>query len=161
MAQEYTTHSQPAVTIAGIACRTSNAHAEQIGELWRQFYESAVFDRIPGKRSNDVYAVYYEYASDYTGSFSMLIGCAIDPAVDLPEGLTRTTVPAGTFAIFEARAEQPEASSAALISALIATWQEIWQLNLPRIYTADFDLYPAASEGRLVLVHVAIEGPRR
>lgn len=123
--------SLPPLTFAGPACRASNDDPGPIGALWGRFFGEGGLARIAGRRDERLHALYCRYASDHTGPYTMILGCPVDAAAEQPEGVTSETLPASTYAVFDATGPQPD--------TLIATWQAIWGLDLPRTYTGDFD----------------------
>jgi len=125
------------ILVIGIDCRTSNAieaGPQDISKLWEKFYNEDVISRIPNKISNEVIALYCEYESDYSGAYSVVIGCPVSSIDRIPEEMVAKIIPGGSYAIFRAIGEHPK--------ALIETWFNIWkQASLDRAYTSDFELY--------------------
>ncbi len=135
----YRTENLGEIKIIGIALRTYNANTENaIGKHWHRFLKDEIQQKIPNKTSNDVIALYIDYESDHTGMYTFIIGCQVRSFEDVPEGLVARTIPASRFAVFSAKGKIPE--------ALIETWQEIWNTDLERTYTGDFDLYKDLSQ---------------
>jgi predicted transcriptional regulator YdeE len=135
----------PAIRVAGLAARVSNDQPELIGDHWRRFHADGTIARITGKASPNVFAVYTEYESDYSGPYTILIGYSIEPDAVVPAGLRVIEIPAQQYAVILASGEQPQATWAA--------WQWVWASALDRLYTADFDEYIAPGDVRL---HVAV-----
>lgn len=127
------------MTIVGIEARTT--HIEGACEVtipahWQRFYTEGIFQSIPNKASNKIYGVYCEYNDDQT--YTLLIGCEVDSAEDLPEGLVAKTFPASNYATYEVEGEFPK--------NLIATWCQVWEdqeLTASRTFTGDFEEYDA------------------
>jgi predicted transcriptional regulator YdeE len=135
----------PALRFAGLTARVSNAEPELIGDHWRRFHADETVTRIAGKANPNVFAVYTEYESDYTGAYTLLIGYSVEADAVVPGGLRVIEVPAQQYAVILASGEQPQATWAA--------WQWVWASALDRAYTADFDEYIAPGDVRL---HVAV-----
>ncbi len=132
----YTTVQVPSMNIVGIECRTINTPDRapiDIGKLWERFYTEKVFDKIPNKTSNETLALYCDYEGDYTKPYSVVIGCRVDSFEQLPEGLVVKTLPATSYAVFKAIGKHPD--------AVIKGWNTIWQTELKRTYTGDFEVY--------------------
>ncbi|HEY7096395.1 MAG TPA: GyrI-like domain-containing protein [Terriglobales bacterium] len=142
---DYATVSIPAFTLAGISRRTSNNKPEEIGALWQSFYKNDISSQIAAKKSDAVYSLYIDYEGDHTKPYTLVIGHLVEPEFAAPSGLVVKTVPAAKYAVFSANGPQP--------ATLIAAWQRIWNLKLPRTYSGDFDLF----SGDQVTVHVAID----
>ncbi|GGB44524.1 GyrI-like domain-containing protein [Fictibacillus barbaricus] len=65
----------------GSSIRTSN-EAEMKGEgeipqLWERFYKNKVLDSIPNKENSIIIALYTDYESDETGTYTYAIGTEI------------------------------------------------------------------------------------
>lgn len=153
--QSYTIVQKPSVTIVGIECRTSNAPdagPNDIPKLWGQFHSEDVTNQIPNKISNEVIALYCDYEGDYTQPYSVVIGCPVNDTNNVPEGMVSKTIPTGAFAVFRAVGEHPK--------NLIETWGNIWQTELKRTYTGDYELYSDKffQSPKEVEVFIAIEG---
>ena len=132
-------------TILGIYARASNASPQLIGDLWRRFHSVGGATAIPGRKSDAVYCVYTDYESDYNGPYTVVIGCAVDAGVAVPEAMKKATIDAGNFVVREVRGELPK--------GIFEAWTEIWNAPLERRYQADYDLYET---GR-VSVHVGVQ----
>jgi predicted transcriptional regulator YdeE len=136
---DYTTVSLPPITIVGISARVSNERPQEIGKLWQQFYAQGIADKIPDKKSENIYSAYIDYESDHTKPYTLVIGCEVNDAGSLPADLVCKTIPAAQYAVIPANGKQPE--------ALIAAWQKVWKSDLPRTYSGDFDLYVSQGAG--------------
>ena len=142
MQYEKTYH--PAFTIVGIACRASNRKSAPMYALWRRFREEKIAAQVVERVSDAVYALYCEYDSDYTGEYTLVLGCEVPAnamvAQETPEGLVVATIPAANYALIDARGKQPD--------ALIAAWADVWKSSLKRAYICDFEVHwgPVAVE---------------
>ncbi len=123
--------------IAGISKVTSNNNdqaADDINDLWQQFYENDILHKIPNRAENVIYAVYNDYQGDHTKPYRVTLGCKIDGVPDdLPEGLHKIHVPSADYMIFAARGEQPK--------SLLETWATVWKSDIKRTYAADLEIY--------------------
>ncbi|SFU07965.1 Predicted transcriptional regulator YdeE, contains AraC-type DNA-binding domain [Algoriphagus locisalis] len=129
--------------IIGIATRTSNTSAkaaEDLGALWGKFFEEQIGGKISGKVSEDIFAIYTDYESDYTGEYTCLIGYQVGSLENAAEGLVAREFDGGKHIKFVAAGKMPE--------AVVETWQKIWAKDseLERKYTADFEVYGAKSQ---------------
>lgn len=126
----------------GISVRSSNTTgkaAEELGALWGRFFEEQIGGKIAGKITEDIYSIYTDYESDYTGEYTCLIGYQVESLANVAEGLLTREFTGGQYRKFEAKGKMPE--------AVVQTWQEIWANDayLDRKYTADFEVYGAKS----------------
>lgn len=131
---DYVTTSKEAMNVVGIAVRTANMKAmNDIPALWNRFYNEKISDKIPHKKNSDVCGLYIDYEADYTKPYTLVVGCEVSQCEKVPEGMVLKKVPSSKYAVFTAKGKFP--------TCLINTWMKIWQSNLPRAYTGDFELY--------------------
>lgn len=152
--KNYTVVHKPTIMVIGIECKTSNAPENaphDIPKLWGQFYNEDIINQIPNKVSNEVIALYCDYEGDYTEPYSLVIGCSVSSLDSVPEGMVAKVIPAGSYAIFHAIGEHP--------ACLIETWGNIWQTELQRTYTGDYECYGEkfSNSPQEVEVFIAIE----
>ncbi len=153
--KDYTLIQKPPINVIGIECRTSNAPEDgpqDIPSLWGRFYSEDIINKIPNKASNEVIALYCDYEDDYTKPYSLVIGCSVTSLDNIPEGMVAKIIHAGSYALFRAIGEYP--------ASLIETWGNIWQTELKRTYTGDYEFYGEKfSSGSLqeVEVFIAVE----
>jgi predicted transcriptional regulator YdeE len=138
-------HEAEGLTILGIDARAGNEDLAQIGDLWRRFHAMGGATAIAARRDDSVYCVYCEYETDFTGAFTVLIGCAVDADAAVPEGMKKLAIETGRFFVFEPMGELPK--------SVFETWAEIWNMPVDRRYQADFDRY--GSDGK-VTIHVGV-----
>lgn len=134
--KNFIVREKPSMIIVGIECRTSNAPnagPHDIPRHWDKFYKEDIISQIPNKISNEVIALYCDYEGDYTQPYSLVIGCPVSFLDIEPEAMMAKTVPATSYAIFRAIGEHPK--------SLIETWGKIWQTDLERTYTGDYEIY--------------------
>ena len=135
------TVEESAFFVAGLSVRTINLDGQSqkdIGDLWTKFMAEGMLQEIAGRGSDDIYNVYTGYETDFTGFYTAVLGCRVNSLEDIPAGLTGVAIPAGTYEIYSLEGKFPGKVSDA--------WREIWNSNINRAYTADFDLYKAGAE---------------
>lgn len=123
--------------------KTSNENGQSsvdCGNLWQKFEKENYFERIPGKLSSDIYAVYHSYEGDYKRPFSYFIGCLVQSDIMLNDGLDSLTVPDGKYQIFRANGKMPD--------CIARTWEHIWTSDISRAYHTDFEIYGEKSRNR-------------
>ena len=107
------------------------------GGLWQRFLTEEIMAKIPNKLSNEIFAVYYDFESDYTGKFAYFIGCKVQLKIEIPENLDAITIPNQNYEKIVAKGKVPECIGKA--------WQQIWNSDIPRKYGYDFEIYDERS----------------
>lgn len=125
-------------TIVGISVRTTNQNhksQEDIAKLWESFFLNGVVQTIPNKVSNDIYCIYTDYESDYTGKYTTIIGYKVSSIEGIPtnKNLIIKDFPECKYYKYISEGELPYAVG--------KTWAHIWQSDIDRAYIADFDIY--------------------
>lgn len=128
----------PPFHIIGISTRTTNQNgqaAADIGQLYDKFYTNNILSRIPHRLDDDLYTLYTDYESDYTGAYTTIIGCKVSSLSDIPEGLIGREFAGGAYQQYDVRGKLPD--------AVINQWQMIWEQDgtLNRAYSVDFEVY--------------------
>lgn len=129
--------------IIGISVRTTNQNnkaATDLDELWQRFYSENIFEQIPNKTSSEILSIYTDYESDYTGTYTTLIGVRVSTLIEIPDGLIGREFGEENFELFTAKGEMP--------AAVLTSWKEIWAKDkeLNRAYDYDFEVYGADSQ---------------
>lgn len=123
--------------VIGISTRTTNENgraAEDLEKLWGRFWGEEIQQQIPNKVDNDIYAVYTEYETDFTGTYTVIIGSSVKSLEDIPEGFVGITIEKAVYQKFVSKGKMPE--------AVVNTWMEIWgNKDLDRAYKADFTVH--------------------
>ncbi|MXN92249.1 AraC family transcriptional regulator [Flavobacterium sp. Sd200] len=125
-------------TLIGIELgkKTYNAKGQSAidcGSLWQQFISEDIANKITGKLSNDVYAVYFDYEGDHTKPYSFFIGCKVSNDATIPERLDSISIPEQNCTVITAKGKMPDCVANA--------WQEIWKSDTERAYGYDFEVY--------------------
>lgn len=122
----------------GKTTNQNNQSSKDCGNLWQKFETDNVFELIPEKLSNEVYAVYFDYEKDETAPFSYFIGCKVNANAMAPEGLEELLIPAQEYQKFTAKG--------VMTGCITTTWQEIWKSDLNRKFGFDFEVYDERSQ---------------
>ncbi len=123
--------------IVGISVRTDNNNgkgSEDISKLWQQFISESVLDKIPNKVDNTIYCIYTEYDGDYTHPYTAILGCKVNKLDSIPHGLVAKQFGYGSF-------NKYVATGNIFAGSVFNKWQEIWNLDISRAYTYDFEVY--------------------
>lgn len=150
----YTQEKVPAQRIIGISVKTENSSDgfQKIKDLWARFYGEKVVSQIPGKISDDIFAVYTDYEKDHTKPYTLIVGVKVEGDVLPPEGMDEHVIPKQTYAVFTVKGEMPQ--------AIIKTWKYIWSSDLKRKYSTDFEHYIINSDQNLISenkIYIAIK----
>lgn len=129
--------------IIGISTETTNKNgqaSQDMGALWGDFFAQQVSNKIPNKISEDIYAIYTDYESDYTGRYTAIIGHKVNSLQQIPTGFIGKTLTPQKYQHFLAKGEMPVAVG--------ITWNKIWnqEKTLNRSYIADFEIYSPRSQ---------------
>ncbi len=131
-----TTATLGAFHIIGISVRTTNVNnkaLKDIGALFGNFAGQNIMEKIPNKITDDIYCVYTDYESDFNGPYTAIVGCKVSSLHEIPNGLIGKTIPESKYQVYK--------STGKLSVSLSKTWEGIWNTDLDRRYSADFDIY--------------------
>jgi predicted transcriptional regulator YdeE len=128
---------QEGFSIIGISVVTSNdgSAGADLGQLWSRFYEEAISGKIPNLVDERIFSVYTDYESDYTGTYTCIIGMKVSSLDEIPEGMIGRSFESSEFLKTTAKGPMPD--------ALFNTWEDIWDKDgdLARAYAYDYEVY--------------------
>jgi len=127
--------------LLGISVKTTNKDgqsAKDIGGLWTRFTTENLIEQITDRVSDDMYCVYTDYETDYTGPYTAVLGCRVSSLNGITGGFTGITVPAGEYLVYYLEGQFP--------ANIGAAWQQIWASDIDRKYAADYDIYKAGAK---------------
>jgi len=127
---------QQAFYVSGISIRTINHDGQSKKDmmaLWARFMDGNILQQFKGLASEDIYCVYTDYESDYTGYYTAVLGRKVASLTQIPEGFTAIAIPAGKYKIYNLSGKCPQ--------NVLDGWQHIWDSGTDRKYSADFDVY--------------------
>jgi len=122
----------------GKTTNQNNQSGKDCGNLWQKFETNKIFDLIPEKLSNEIYAVYFNHEKDETTPFSYFIGCKIEKNSETPKGLEELIIPAQEYSKFT--------SKGIMTGCLTDTWKEIGDTDIKRKFGFDFEVYDERSQ---------------
>lgn len=152
---EYKIIQKGPMQVMGLALRTTNEEmqsAKEIPLLWERFYNEGIQSEIPNQKTGEVLGLYCEYEKDHTKPYTLVAGCEVTLVGEVQEGLVLKKIPAAKYATFEISGNFPE--------QLMKVWMWIWEGNLKRSYTGDFEVYPPGFHPETnsdLLLYVAID----
>ena len=149
---------QKPFVVIGISVRTNTGAeapaSDDIPKLWQRFFAEGVMNRIPDRSDDAITVVYTDYASDWNGDFTYILGAKVKPGTKAPDGMVAVTVSAGNYLEFVS-AKGPGAE------VLPKAWMRIYGYfqesgNLPRAYKTDFERYDNVSDPNALQAHIFI-----
>ncbi len=123
--------------VIGIAVRTTNENGQSgqdIGQLWGKFMGEGIAEKIPNKIDANVFSIYTNYQGDHTEPYDTILGCKVSSLDDVPAGMVGQAFDGGTYGKFVSKGDLTK-------GVVFGTWSEIWQKDLDRVFTADFEIY--------------------
>lgn len=124
----------------GTSVITSN-QAEMNGEgmipaQWANFYQEQILEQIPNKKNSAILALYTQYESDETGTYTFALGTEITEYQTIPNGLEEFEIPESNYIVFTTRKGPVQ-------EVVFEAWQEIWEWSKKneRAFQTDFELY--------------------
>ncbi len=123
--------------IIGISVRTTNENQQAVKDiplLWNKFFAENITSKISGKTADDIYCVYTDYVKDHTQPYTTIIGCRVDSLQHVPEGLVGKTIQTTNYMPFTAKGKMAD-------MIVYNEWLKIWNANIDRAFTADFEVY--------------------
>lgn len=90
--------------LGGISVRMNNTEEslQQIPQLWERFFKEGVLQQLLGNtQDRPIYEAYYDYDSDASGHYTLMLGTRVDDGSRLPEGMSEKMIPMATYAVFD------------------------------------------------------------
>ncbi len=123
-------------SVIGIRIKTTNKDeqsAKDIGRLWEQFMSEQIAGKIPNRIDTSILSIYTNYEGDHLQPYDTILGCRVSSLEDIPVGMIGQDFAKSDYVQFHAKGD--------LTKIIYNTWLEIWEQNLDRTYTADFEEY--------------------
>lgn len=124
-------------SVIGISVRTTNENGQatqDIPALWNNFMTNGIADKIPNKIDNSIYCIYTEYEKDHTKPYTTILGCKVSDLQTIPDGMVGKTFDEANYTKIVAKGN-------ILQGMVYNEWTKIWNSNLDRTFTADFEVY--------------------
>lgn len=124
-------------SILGIAVRTTNENGQSgkdIPALWNRFMTEGILEQIPNKVDNTIYCVYTEYEKDHTKPYTTILGCKVSNLNTIPNGMKGKNIETGNYSKHIAKGNIGQ-------GIVFEAWTKIWNSDIKRMYTADFEVY--------------------
>ncbi len=123
--------------VIGISVRTTNENGRagiDIPELWNKFMSENLIEKIPNKIDNTLYCIYTEYEKDYTKPYTTILGCKVSSIENIPNEMVAKTFENENYRKFIAKGNL-------LQGMVFGEWTKIWNTEIDRKYSADFEVY--------------------
>lgn len=124
-------------SVIGISVRTSNENnqaGQDIPALWNKFMTEGIAEQIPTKIDNSIFCIYTDYEKDHTKSYTTILGCRVENLDTIPNGMIGKT--------FEEAIYKKHIAKGNILQGMIySEWKKIWNSDLDRAFTADFEVY--------------------
>ncbi len=123
--------------VIGISIRTTNENAQSaqdIGGLFHRFISEGLIEKIPNRVDDTIYSIYTDYEGDETQPYTVVLGCKVECADIIPEGMLAKTIQAGSYVPFVAKGNLSE-------GVVYQEWLKVWTTDLDRTYATDFEVY--------------------
>lgn len=127
--------------ITGIRIKTTNQDGkamQDIGKTWQRLFVDGIYEKIQNKVNCKTIGLYTEYEGDYTKPYTFMAGAEVSKEVQIDEEIKSIIIPKGKYAKFVITGDVQNSVGQA--------WQEIWNMDLKRKYTCDFEEYQNNSE---------------
>ena len=124
-------------SVIGISVRTTNENGQagqDIPALWNKFMSEGIAEKISNKIDNSIYCIYTEYEKDHTKPYTTILGCKVENLDTIPNGMVGKTFGEATYTKHIAKGN-------ILQGMVFGEWTKIWNSNLDRTFTADFEIY--------------------
>ena len=142
--------------VIGISVRTTNVNGQSgkdIPALWNTFMSEAIQSKIPGKISEELFCIYTDYEKDHTKPYTTILGCKVDSLDFIPENMVGKTIASANYEELIAKGNLTE-------GIVFNKWLEIWNSDLDRSFTADFEVYGEKTqnpENAEVAIYIALQ----
>ena len=130
-------------TLVGLSARTSNDSLDMgnvIGGLWGNFYTGGIHEQIKNRVNEFAIGLYSDYTEDKKG-YCITVGNEVSNV---------KIIPAGKYAKFSICGN--------MVTAVAEAWQQIWDMDLDRSFTGDFEEYKNSEvENAEIDIYVALK----
>lgn len=122
--------------VVGVSADTSNDDpkmGETIGGLWVKLYQEGVNATIKNKVNEYAIGLYSDYVENADKCLSYCVTAGNEVSQAENDELTVKVIPAGKYAKFSVHGHME--------TAVAEAWRKIWQIDLDRSFTGDFEEY--------------------
>ncbi len=127
--------------VVGLVKETTNNNGKavkDIGELWQKFFMEGHYQKIQNKKNNKSIGLYTDYQGDFTKPYNFFCCCEVNEKSNVEAPLVSKTILGGKYAKFIINGDVKDSVG--------EFWMKLWQMDLDRSYTCDFEEYQNNSE---------------
>lgn len=141
--------------VEGISTKTTNASGkamQDIANIWQKFFANGVYNKIENKVNNKTIGLYTDYEGDYTKPYNFVVCSEVSEKSHNIEDRITKFIPKGKYAKFVINGDIQKSVGEA--------WGKIWNMNLKRKYTCDFEEYQNNTgdmQNQEIHIYIAIE----
>jgi predicted transcriptional regulator YdeE len=141
--------------VEGVEIITTNQNGkslQDIAEMWQKFFTEGIYNKIENKSNNKTIGLYTEYEGDYTKPYKFVVCSEVKKESQNLENRVIKTIQEGKYAKFVITGDVQKSVGEA--------WSKIWNMNLKRKYTCDFEEYQHNTEdmnNQEIHIYIAIE----
>lgn len=141
--------------VEGVEIITTNQNGkslQDIAEMWQKFFTEGIYNKIENKSNNKTIGLYTEYEEDYTKPYKFIVCSEVKKESQNLENRVIKTIQEGKYAKFVITGDVQKSVGEA--------WDKIWNMDLKRKYTCDFEEYQNNTEdmnNQEIHIYIAIE----
>lgn len=141
--------------VEGLQIKTTNENGkamEDIGITWQRFFAEGIYEKIEHKANGKAIGLYTDYEKDYRGFYQFVAGVEVSQNSNQEKETVVKIIPKGKYAKFVIVGDVQKSVG--------ELWSQIWQMDLNRTYTGDFEEYQNNSEDlqkQEIHVYIAIQ----
>lgn len=141
--------------VEGVEIKTTNQDGksiQDIAEMWQKFFSEEIYNKIENKANTKTIGLYTDYEGDYTKPYKFIVCSEINKKSEKIENRIIKTIPEGKYARFIIIGDIQKSVGEA--------WSKIWNMDLKRKYTCDFEEYQNTTEdmnNQEIHIYIAIE----
>ncbi|WP_299157458.1 GyrI-like domain-containing protein [uncultured Tenacibaculum sp.] len=136
------TLKKEAFYVVGISIRTTNENGkamQDIPALWQKFMSEGIINKLTNRVGDESYAVYTDYEKDHTKPYTMILGYRVENLEAIPEGMMGKKIETSNYEKFTAKGDLTK-------TAVVDEWMKIWNSDINRTYTSDFEVYGSKAQ---------------
>lgn len=137
--------------VSGIEIKTTNQDEKSMQDIektWQKLFLEGIYEKIQNKSNSKTIGLYTEYEGDYTKPYTFIAGTETNKNVEGNNEIVSKIIPKGKYAKFVITGD--------VKNAVRQAWQEIWNMDLKRKYTCDFEEYQNNAKNMQQEIHIYI-----